>query len=44
MISTAIHAGLRQMGKDGLLRLKEWIECDRPLYFGGETVSVAGVP
>jgi len=41
---TVIHAGLRQLGRDGLLRLKEWIESGKSLTFCGGYFNSIGHP
>ena len=36
MNESVIHVGLRQMGREGLQRLKEWIEGGNPLLLNGD--------
>lgn len=42
-MSEVIKVGLRQMGRDGLERLKKYIEDGKPLLLDGE-ISRNGVP
>ena len=41
---TVIHVGLRQLGREGLQRLKAHIEHGKSLHFGGAYFSYNGVP
>ncbi len=43
-MSEVIKVGLRQMGRNGLTRLKKYIEADKPLCFDGQTMDLNGVP